>query len=115
MKVCLSEIFGFWSQLGLSAVSFLFGSGLFRKFLSPNLPAVAAPRENCPPFEVSSDARFDGPNRLFLSSYLPAVAAGRMKSVADVSFIRRLNFSLFILRFMSLACVPSAVAAGRVI
>ena len=105
----------FGLQVNPSSVVFLFGSGLFRKFVSPNLPDVAAPGENCPPFEVSSDARFDGPNRLFLSSYLPAVVAGRMKSVADVSFIRRLNFALFSLRRMSLACVPSAVTAGRVI
>ena len=76
-------------QVNPSSIVCLFGSGLFRKFVSPNFPDVAAPGENFPPFEVSSDARFNGPNRLVLSSYLSAVAAERMKSVADVSFIRR--------------------------
>ena len=104
----------FGLQVNPSSVVFLFGSGLFRKFVSPNLPDVAAPGENCPPFEVSSDARFDGPNRLVLSSYLSAVAAGRMKSVADVSFIRRPNFALFSLRRMFVASFPSVVAGGRV-
>ena len=38
-----------WLQINPSAVGFLFGSGLFRKMLSPISPIVVAPRSDFPP------------------------------------------------------------------
>ena len=102
-------------SLSLSAVGFLLWIGPLSEEARLSLTRRYGSQRKPPPTEVSPDTRFDGPNRLFPSSYLSVVAAGKIKSVADVSFTRRPIFALFSLRRMSLACVPSAVAAGRVI
>ena len=54
-------------------------------------------------------------NRLPQSSCSPDVAAGEIKSGPDLSFTRCPNYRLCSFRRLSVACIPSAVAGGRVV
>ena len=102
-------------QLGLSAVSFLFGSGLFWKKLSPTSPAVTAPRPKFPPDWTVTRRPIRGCSNHFsrVSSY-PTLRLGRWSQPptrvsSDVRLV--IPHPNFILpRRLSLTCGPSTVA-----